>query len=427
MKIKNISFLMLMSSPSILAASLDEVIQSSLFQNPSVKQAYDNYVNRTHLIDQAKAGYLPVIDSVAGVGNERMKYEGNDRTSMTRSELGLTLSQMIFDGMNTSNNVDRTKSEAEAQKYTLISQASNTALQVAQSYLDVLRYQELLELAKGNLVTHEAILADIEKRTQSGVGSSADLVQTRGRVSQARSNVVAAQNNLSDAESTYTRYTNLQAEHLSQPVPDLSLIKGDLDTVKDFALKHHPVLVSAENDILATQHQYEASKSNFYPHVALEAYQYRYNNADQVDGTLNSSQIMLRVRYNLFNGGADIAQKRATAAQIAEAKDIRMEATRETVEGLSLAWHARDALKQQKEFMQSHVVSSNDTVLAYRKQFLLGNRSLLDVLNTENELFEARQNVINATYDQLYADYRVLNASGALLDSIHFKQPQEWN
>jgi adhesin transport system outer membrane protein len=143
-------------------------------------------------------------------------------------------------------------------------------------------------------------------------------------------------------------------------------------------------------------------------------------------GDIDSGKIMLRVRYNLSNGGADIAQKRATASQITEAKDVKLNASRQVQEGLGLAWNAREALLKQKDFMQQHVQASYDTVMAYRKQFLLGTRSLLDVLNTENELFEARQNAVNTDYDELYSEYRILNATGGLLDSVSFKAPAEW-
>jgi adhesin transport system outer membrane protein len=105
---------------------------------------------------------------------------------------------------------------------------------------------------------------------------------------------------------------------------------------------------------------------------------------------------------------------------------VKLNASRQVQEGLGLAWNAREALLKQKDFMQQHVQASYDTVMAYRKQFLLDTRSLLDVLNTENELFEARQNAVNTDYDELYSEYRILNATGGLLDSVSFKAPAEW-
>ena len=103
-----------------------------------------------------------------------------------------------------------------------------------------------------------------------------------------------------------------------------------------------------------------------------------------------------------------------------------MNAFRQVEEGTRLAWNAKESLAKQKEYIQQHVDASYETVQAYKKQFGLGQRTLLDVLNTENELFEARRSYITAEYDALLADYRVMNAMGSLLDGLQFKKPGEW-
>lgn len=409
------------------AAPLEATIAQSLLNHPDVKQAYDNYVTRTHQIDQAKAGYYPKVDLVAGVGPDRYDSDTDDNKTLTYQETYLSLNQILFDGFETISNVDRTKAEAEAQRHAVYAQANNSALRVAEVYLNVLRYQEIAQLSRENLATHQAILADIGKRTDSGVGSTADYMQIKGRVARAQANLSAAENNLMDAQAEFYRVTNTEPAELTQPVPDATKIPASLAEAKELAQKMHPTLLSADQDIEATRYQYEASKSNFYPKLTLEASKGIYKNSSGVDGNdIDDTRVMLMARYNIFNGGADIAQKRAAASQIAEAKDVKMNASRQVTEGLALSWNARDALMQQKDFMQQHVQASYDTVMAYRKQFLLGTLSLLDVLNTENELFEARQNAVNTDYDELYAQYRILNATGRLLDSVSFKAPAEW-
>lgn len=416
-------------SGSAGAASLDATVSQTLISHPQVKQAYDNYVTRTHQVDQAKAGYYPKVDAVAGVGkdNYNSNSSSTDGKNLNRQELGISLTQMLFDGFSTSSNVDRTTAEAQAQRYALYAQANNTALRVAEVYINVLRRQELFRLSQENLATHQAILADIGKRTDSGVGSTADYMQIKGRVARAQANLAAAENNLLDAQAEYYRVTNSQPADLTEPMPDTTKIPATLAEATVSAEKIHPTLLSADQDIEATKAQYEASKSNFYPKVSLEANKNLNKNSSGIDGyRIDDTSVMLMVRYNLSNGGADIAQKRATASQIGEAKDVKLNAARQVQEGLGLAWNARDSLLKQKEFMQQHVQASYDTVMAYRKQFLLGSRSLLDVLNTENELFEARQNSVNTDYDELYSEYRILNATGGLLSSVSFKAPTEW-
>ncbi|MDW1810844.1 TolC family protein, partial [Vibrio sp. Vb2362] len=110
-----------------------------------------------------------------------------------------------------------------------------------------------------------------------------------------------------------------------------------------------------------------------------------------------------------------------------KAKDLRERAYRQVEEGLRLSWSALDLTLQQKEFLADHVDSASETVIAYEKQYRIGKRTLLDLLNTENELFEARKNYLDARYSEQYAKYRVMNATGQLLNALRVDVPTEWN
>ena len=377
------------------AQTLEESVSQTLLSHPQIKEAFDLYQSRKYQIDEAKAGYYPKLDASAGVGPERIKSAGaSERTDMTRRDASITLTQMLFDGFDTNSNVNRTDAEAKAQKLSLQATAENTALRVTEVYLNMLRQQEIFELSKDNLATHEQILSDITKRTTSGVGSSADLSQIQGRVARAYSNMAAAQNNLDDARAEYLRVVNSEPTDLVEPADGSLVLPASLDDALKNATANNPVLLSAMEDINAAQYQHEGAKANYYPKVSLEAGQSWYEDASGDAGYSDELSAMLRVRYNLFNGGADDARSRSTSALYSQAKDIHMNAYRQVEEGTRLAWQARESLQNQKQFQQQHVEYSYETVRAYKQQFTLGQRTLLDVLNTENELFEARKSLI---------------------------------
>ena len=410
------------------AQTLEESVSQTLLSHPQIKEAFDLYQSRKYQIDEAKAGYYPKLDASAGVGPERIKSAGaSERTDMTRRDASITLTQMLFDGFDTNSNVNRTDAEAKAQKLSLQATAENTALRVTEVYLNMLRQQEIFELSKDNLATHEQILSDITKRTTSGVGSSADLSQIQGRVARAYSNMAAAQNNLDDARAEYLRVVNSEPTDLVEPADGSLVLPASLDDALKNATANNPVLLSAMEDINAAQYQHDGAKANYYPKVSLEAGQSWYEDASGDAGYSDELSAMLRVRYNLFNGGADDARSRSTSALYSQAKDIHMNAYRQVEEGTRLAWQARESLQSQKQFQQQHVEYSYETVRAYKQHFTLGQRTLLDVLNTENELFEARKSLISTQYDELFAQYRILNATGTLLDSLKVQKPTEWN
>ena len=160
------------------------------------------------------------------------------------------------------------------------------------------------------------------------------------------------------------------------------------------------------------------------------------DNLDGTDGTSPSSTdvggnndevlAMLRVSYNLFSGGSDRAREREAAYNINESKAIQQEVYRDIVEGTTLAWNARDFLAQQMTYLRQHVESAIETRNAYEDQFKLGQRTLIDVLDSENELFQARREYLTAEYDDLIAQYRLLNATGQLLQSLRITTPDVW-
>ena len=420
------------------AQTLEQSVAQSLATHPKIKEAFDLYQARLYQHDGAKGGYYPTIDLRGGVGYEKtdspstrratgeLTGDGSIDDSMTRKEAGISLRQMLFDGFNVSSNVARTDAAAQAQRLALISEAENTALRVAEVYLNMLRQQEILELSKQNLETHEQIRSDIQKRTDSGLGSTADQTQIDGRVARAYSNQAAAENNYRDAESEFIRVVNEVPKDLVQPVPNTQLLPATLEDALKTATEVHPTLLSSLQDIEEAKYQHEGSKSGFYPNVAFEVDQNWNEDIDAVKGRNDDLTAMVRMRYNLFRGGSDLAESKATSALYSQAKDIHLNAFRQVEEGTRLAWNAKESLAKQKVFLKEHVDASYDTVQAYKKQFGLGQRTLLDVLNTENELFEARRSYITAEYDSLLADYRILNATGGLLNAMNVQQPAEW-
>ena len=145
-----------------------------------------------------------------------------------------------------------------------------------------------------------------------------------------------------------------------------------------------------------------------------------------VGGHRNDLTVMLRMRYNLYSGGKDAALERGAAYKTTEAQEINYRAHRQVTESFRLAWNAYEMLGLQKQYIQQHVVTSKQTQDAYQQQFSLGQRNLLDLLDTENELFQARKDYLDANFDELIARYRLLNVTGQLLESLRVTRSTAW-
>jgi len=338
--------------------------------------------------------------------------------------------------MLTSSEVDRTTYEASAEKWTLIATAEDLALEVSQAYLNYIKTEEIITLSEKNVSSHQEIYEQIKERTDSGLGSVADLSQVTGRLARAQSNLIAARNNALDAKTLFMRLTNTPPKDLVVPVPDADMLPKSREHGLEVAIQNHPVIKSAGQDIEAAHSFRKSVKSSYYPTITFELDANADNDlagesglnrfGDNVAGHRNDVTAMIRLKYNLFSGGRDVAQERSAAYKVNEAREINYSAHRQVTESYDYAWSAFEMLSLQKGYIKQHIITSKETQLAYKEQFSLGQRNLLDLLDTENELFQARQDYLDAKYSELSARYRLLNVTGQLLDSLRVTRSRAW-
>ncbi|MDP2147533.1 MAG: TolC family protein, partial [Pseudomonas sp.] len=324
---------------------------------------------------------------------------------------------MVFDGFATSSEVGRQQATVNSRAFSLLGTSERTALTVAQVYLDVLTRREFVRLAEDNLRNHERIYDQIKLRTQRGVGSGADLDQAEARLAQARNNVITEQTNLADAQTNYLSAVGQEADQLERPPSFMAMLPADLNEARRQMLDNSPILRSAESDIAAAEKQYEAAKSSFYPRFDAELGRNADNNIDGDASHNNGWEAMLRMRFNLYAGGSNKAELESKSYQSNQALDIRNNALRQLNEELGLAWNAMNNANAQVPIAQQYVDHSSKVRGAYQKQFSLGERTLLDLLDSENELFTASRRLEEIKNVQLFTQYRIKATMGELLKS----------
>lgn len=416
--------LVLGASFQVQSQSLPEAMQEALDVHPEVQAAVNSRLSADYQLKAAKGGYLPQVDLLGGIGREgtddpttRAGSSNNHWETLTRGESSLRLQQMVFDGFATSSEVGRQQATVNSRAYSLLSTAERTALDVAQVYLEVLKRQEMVRLAEDNLQSHIRIYDQISLRTSRGVGSTADRDQADARLAQARNNLITEQTNLADARTNYLSVVGAAPAELSLPQGLPGQLPESLDDAKRQMLGNSPLLRSAESDVAATEKQYEAAKSTFYPRFDAELARSADNDVDGQNGHANDWQAMLRMRYNLFAGGSNKADLESKAYQINEALDIRNNALRVLSEEVGLAWNALYNAREQKPIAAQYVDYSSRVRSSYQKQFTLGERTLLDLLDSENELFTAQRRLADVTYTELFTQYRIKATIGELLKS----------
>ena len=414
--------------PAAHAITLEEATYTAIENSPTVRQSIAKYRETKESADTARrSGYYPSIDLSAGMGHETT-YADNSRSEdidLTRRELTLSLNQPLFNGFSTENDVKRLSSESEADRWSALISVENTALEVAQVYANILRYRELVTLAELNLKTHERIYSQIKLKSDSGIGRQSDLSQITARLAKAHANHFAAINNLTDAESNYKNIVGeMPPKTLIYPVPDKDLLPKDLDSAINESLKNNPAVEGAYWDVAATESQLDITKADYYPSINFVVERTWDNNLDGDEGPSEDLLAMIRLNYNLYNGGTHKRKKETAVQQNIQASEIRRQTIRDTELTVRLSWAAFIATNGQKEHIRQYVIATKESQIAYEKQFRLGRRTLLDVLDSENELFQARQDYVNADYDELFSEFRLFNAKGDLMRAFRIYRPQ---
>lgn len=404
-----------------LTEAIAEIIQS----NPEVKALGYNRLARDQEVVQARSGYLPTLDFIAGAGVENIQEPEVEDDTLNPREIQLKLRQNVFAGFSTINEVDRQKARVRSMAYSLQGTSENIALKASKVYLDVLRSQELKALAEENLVTHQRIGDQIKLRSESGVGSQVDSEQVRGRLALAQSNVVVTQTNLIDAMTNYQSVMGHLPDNLEKPAAPENVFPASMEEAEKLAVDGHPTLKSAMADLEARNEQHQVAKSPFMPVVDIEVDQHWDDEVDGVDEKEESLIAMIRLRYNLFNGIKDKGRHTETFQLIEEAREIKNNTQRQVIESIRLSWMAHQSVLDRIKYLEEHVQSTTAAARSFSQQFDLGKRTLLDVLDTEAEAVDARRDLINATYDGLYSQYRILNGMGELVHSFGLKWPEE--
>ena len=343
------------------AQTLPQAMQQALEAHPEVQAGINGRLAADRQVRIAQGGYLPKVDVLAGYGRESTDSSTTRATgdnhweTLNRGESSVRLRQMVFDGFATSSEVGRQQATANARAYALLNVSERTALETAKVYIDVLTRREMVRMAEDNLRSHERIYDQIQLRTSRGVGRQADMDQAEARLASARNNLLTEQTNLADAQTNYLSVVGQLPDELSAPAPFIDLLPATLDEARQQMVESNPALRSAESDIAAADKQYDAAKSRFYPRFDAELDRSANNDVDGVNGHNNEWQAMLRMSFNLYDGGSDKADLESKAYQASQALDIRNNALRQLNEELGLAWNAMQNANAQVPIARQYV------------------------------------------------------------------------
>jgi adhesin transport system outer membrane protein len=399
--------------------SLKDMVEKVVSTNPEVQARYHTFLGAGFEQEAFRGGFLPKADIVSTYRNQEQTINSIGNTNIPRMNNELVLRQMLFDGFATSYEVKRLGHAQRVRYYELQAAMQDTTLEFMRAYIDTARFRTLAQYAKDNYIVHKQLFDRIKDRVDAGVARKVDLEQASGRLALAESNLLIETTNLHDVSARIQRlYGELPPATLEAPTFFSAGVEPTATEALKVAYRQNPNLLSTIEDIQASKDEIRAREGRFSPRLDLQARKNLGSSSDGRDSTNAADVLELTMNFNLFNGFSDQNVVRQTAQKLNGAHDARDKSCVDTRQIVVIAYNDIKQLQEQIIYRNQHKSAIENAREAYRKQFDIGQRTLLDLLDTENEYFQAKRSLATAEYDLQAAYARTYAGQGELLNKI---------
>jgi outer membrane protein, adhesin transport system len=417
-------------SAPVHAETLQSVVRRTLATNPDLKALSFNRQAIDQELEAAKGLGLPSVDVRASAGNRSSEASavpgGGARgyRERNRYDASVGVSQRLFDGFETKSQVERQTQRVNSARSRVSDTANSIALQTTQAFLELQRTAQVKAIAERNIKAHEAIMSKVRLRAEGGRGATAEVAQAQARFQAARAARIEADARHKDAVSLFIAVVGTKPPaRLTPSAPPVKQLPGNVDVAVAQAQKGSPAIIARMFDAAAAVAAIDVAKSEFYPKLSAEfSADYAYD-VDRTYGRRTDVSGMLVYRQNLYRGGIDSARVREAHARANEAH-ASGDLMRRTVEReVRLSWTAMSAAKMRSEVIARQLEQNRQVIAAYTEQFELGQRTLLDILDVQNEMFVNETTLTTESFVGQFNVYRVLAAMGRLVPSLGAQYP----
>lgn len=403
-------------------AAIAETIESAIiraYQNSPIVNASRAGLRATdENVPRALAGYRPRISATADLGiswsDRNVPGAPSTNSQLNPYGVGLQIDQSIFDGGRTRNSVRQAETQVLGARMQLEATVQDTLFNAAQIYMNVLRDTAILNLQRNNVEVLDEQLRQSRDRFEVGEVTRTDVAQAEARQASARSQVSLAEANLRANVGRFRQVIGVQPRELGPGRAPDRLIPGTLDTAVAIALQENPSIAAARFSLDAAEIQVKVFESEMYPQVGIRAaVNQRFESSVRGDQTTSAS-VVAQLTVPLYQGGEVSARVRQAKESATQARFLVEQRRDEVRAAAIIAWGSLEAAKAQIVAAQAQVQAAETALTGVREEARVGQRTTLDVLNAQQELLNARVNLITAQRDRIVAAYSVVQAMGRL-------------
>jgi len=369
-------------------------------------------------VPQALSGYRPKVTGAADLGyinqkshSARQKYSQDD---FGPRGLSVTLDQVLYNGGRTGNQLRGAESRVLAARETLRNTEQTILLNAATAYMNVLRDTALLNLRRNNIEVLSTQLKQVSDRFRVGEVTRTDVAQSESRLARARSDAYAAEANLKTSMATYQQIIGAAPTKLAAARPVENLLPKSREAALAMSQREHPAIIAALHGVDQQQLQVKSVEGELYPTISLSATASRRYDSQAPGSDLWQGSVVGRLSVPIYEGGQVYSRVREAKETLAS-QQIVVDSQRERVRQLVVSsWGALEATKAQINAAEAQVRAAEIALAGVREEAKVGQRTTIDVLNSQQDLLDARVSLVTAQRDRVVASYNVLSSVGGL-------------
>ncbi|WP_392563989.1 TolC family protein [Orbus wheelerorum] len=384
---------------------------------PTISSAIASYAGQVDMVDAARAGYLPQVS----FGAQTTKGSGNKEGYQSTPKL--TMQQRLYDFGKVSSAIDQAEGSATRQQALLLEAIDNIIYQSGNAVIEVERLEELEQKTNAMIVGIKRVVEIAKSRANAGISTQSDYIQSQSRLEAAESSLLTVRMQLDAARirlATYLgrEYKNVQLAPMSNKIFNNTVFKFKLDT------DQIPSIMLSKADQSIAKAQLKAAEASLYPTISAVGSVEKTihgNNPNTGKTRGNYNYIGLSIEQSIYSGGENTA-KIKSAQRMLNASKYDLEAVMLNLNDRAQSLKVNIlGIESRLNIIDQHIASISKTRVLYQEQYTLGSRPILDLLNAEQEIFQAESEKVNALNDMwsYYIQYIVVTGNARRLFNLN--------
>ncbi len=398
------------------AQTLAEALAGAYATNPTLMAARAELRAVNEGVPQALSNWRPNLTVTGSAGKQRIDSKASfssTKETTTPFEATARLIQPLYRGGRTLAATERAEHEVRAQRSTLQSVEQAVLLRAVTAYMDVWRDQAVIEFNVKNEMVIERQLEATEDRFTVGEVTRTDVAQAETRLAVATADRIAAEGALRSSRAVYAEVIG-SAPGVLPPPPPLEGMPASLDAVINLAVSRNPDILAASFAEKAARRRVREVVGELLPSVQINASLSHSEETNQRSGETDRAQILAEVTIPLYQQGA-VSSRVREAKQISNQRRIEIDESRRRIEQEAIsAWEGLQTARAQIRSFESGVRAAEIALEGVRQENAVGARTILDILDAEQELLDAQVNLVRSQRDEVIAGYQVHTAIGRL-------------